>query len=53
LRLKHLAVGQGRKSGRWLDNRRRVQEVAAAWRQVNRWNLWLAEHVGAGADLRP
>lgn len=51
LRLKHLAVGQGREPGPWLESRQCVEEVAAAWRQVNRWNVWLAEHVGAGADV--
>ncbi|MEO8851138.1 MAG: DUF2461 domain-containing protein [Allobranchiibius sp.] len=53
LRLKHLAVGQRREPGSWLENPACLDEVACAWRQVNRWNLWLAEHLGAGADLEP
>lgn len=46
LRLKHLAVGQQREPGQWLEGPNCLEQVATAWRQVDRWNAWLERHVG-------
>ncbi len=46
LRRKHLVVGQDREPGPWLEDAACLDEVAAAWRTVGRWNAWLERHVG-------
>lgn len=50
LRLKHMAVGQGREPGAWLQGADCREQVATAWRAVEAWNAWLGEHVGIPAD---
>lgn len=46
LRRKHLAVGQDREPGPWLESAACLEQVAAAWRSVGRWNAWLERRVG-------
>lgn len=46
LRYEHLAVGQDREPGPWLGTAACLDEVAAAWRIVGRWNAWLEDRVG-------
>lgn len=41
LRLKHIAVGQDREPGSWLHHAGCRNEVAGAWRAIQRWNDWL------------
>ncbi len=50
LRLKHLVVGQDREPGPWLGSASCLDEVAAAWRVVTRWNTWLDRHVGPALE---
>ncbi len=50
LRLKHMAVGQGREPGVWLQGPGALEQVATAWRAVETWNAWLEGHVGIPAD---
>lgn len=46
LRLKHLAIGQDRQPGPWLESPACLEQVAAAWRVVRPWNAWLERRVG-------
>jgi hypothetical protein len=33
----------------WLDERRALEEIRAAWRELRTLNAWLADNVGATA----
>lgn len=50
LRLKHIAVGQDRAPGPWLQTRGCLGQVADAWRAVEQWNAWLSANVGTCVD---
>lgn len=50
LRRKHLAIGQDREPGPWLESPACLEQVAVAWRSVGRWNAWLERRVGIPLD---
>ena len=50
LRRTRLAVSTRHEPGPWLHTPECLAVVTEGWRTADRWNAWLAEHVGPGQD---